>query len=213
MGFSAALPGGAISGADAVPRAPGGAGGAAATRARRFRWAAGRARSLRRALRRCGAARCASPARAWGAFSGRRVVWWELSVAPGRTARGGGGFWERWAAPRVFYAVSLSSRPVAVVWRPDRSVARRRRAFHRAALGALPSALLSGTLAIGTGCVLRVDLDLTGLQRLRRRKEPLQLKRCRALSSAHDIHILLHLSTAPQPWRAPSSCLPAPPRR
>ena len=89
---SAALPGGAISGADAVPRGPGGAGGAAATRARRFRWAAGRARSLRRALRRCGAARCASPARAWGVFSGLRVVWGELSVAPGRTARGGGGF-------------------------------------------------------------------------------------------------------------------------
>ena len=46
--------------------------------------------------------------------------------------------------------------------------------------------LLSVILALASGCALRVDLDLTGLQRLRRRKEPLQLKRCRALSSAHD---------------------------
>ena len=75
--------------------------------------------------------RCASHlARAWGAFSGRRVVWGELSVAPVRTARGGGGRSERWAAPKVFIVVSLSSRPVAVVSRPDWSVVRARRAFH-----------------------------------------------------------------------------------
>jgi len=147
MGFSAALWGGAISGADAVPRAPGGAGGAAATRARRFRWVAGRARSLRRALRRCGAADAPLPARAWGVFSGRRVVWRELSVAPGRTARGGGGFSERWAAPMVFLWFLCPIRPIAVVARPDGSVARRKRAFRASrALGLGLGTLLSGNL-------------------------------------------------------------------
>jgi len=78
-----------------------------------------------------------SLARAWGAFSGSRVVRGELSVAPGRTAGGGGGCSEWWAAPKVFMRV-LAGRPVAVVPRPDRSLARpRRRAFHRAARGAL----------------------------------------------------------------------------
>ena len=47
--------------------------------------------------------RCASlTSESVGAFSGLRVVWGELSVAPGRTARGGGGWSERWAAPRFF---------------------------------------------------------------------------------------------------------------
>ena len=43
-----------------------------------------------------------SLARAWGVFSGWRGRRRELSVAPGRTAGGGGGSSERWAAPRFF---------------------------------------------------------------------------------------------------------------
>ena len=129
----------------------------------------------------------ASQARAWGAFSGLRVVWGELSVAPGGTARGGGGSSERWAAQGFLCGFFVQS--------PGRSrtAARRVRGkletcVSRAlAASALSLAiLLSVILALASGCALRVDLDLTGLQRLRRRKEPLQLKRCRALSSAHD---------------------------
>ena len=45
-----------------------------------------------------------------GVFSGRRVVWWDVSVVPGDVLAGGGGCSERWAAPKVFYVVSC---PVA----------------------------------------------------------------------------------------------------
>ena len=147
--------------------------------------------------------RCASPARAWGVFSGRRVVWWELSVVPGDVLAGGGGSSDWWAAPSVFYVVSFVQSPGR-----SRTAARRVR-------GAAEACVSSRRLRVGFSfscslalwplafwLTLPLDLDLTCLQRRRYHKEHLQLKRCRALSSAHDndFHILLQqLSSAPQP--------------
>ncbi len=69
----------------------------------------------------------------------------------------------------------------------------------RGGLGLCHFALWTWQLA--PGCALPLDLDLNRSQQLRRRREPLELKRCRALSSAHDIHTSLQPSTAPKPWR------------
>ena len=64
-----------------------------------------------------------SSSESWGVFSGRRVVWWELSVVPGDVLAGGGGCADWWAAPSVFYVVSCpvarsqSYRGLAEPWR------------------------------------------------------------------------------------------------
>ena len=57
------------------------------------------------------------------------------------------------------------------------------------AASALSFAIFALTLALALGCALPLDLDLNWSQQLRRRREPLKLKRCRALSSAHDNHL------------------------
>ena len=62
---------------------------------------------------------------------------------------GGGGRSERWAAPWVFYAVSLSGRLVAAVSRPDGSV-RRKRAFRRGG----PSLRAAWLSALAIWCAL-----------------------------------------------------------
>jgi hypothetical protein len=175
-------------------------------RARRFRHSTRRLRATRAQRRRRGAADAPLQREVFSGLRGRRR---ELSGAPGRTAGGGGGSSEWWAAPRFFMwflcpvAQSQPYRGPTEPWRGG-SV------LHFARLTASPlsfAILLSGTLALALGCALPLDLDLYRLRQLRRRKEPIQLKRCRALSSAHDIHTSLQLSSA-KPWRGrdPSSC-------
>ena len=128
-------------------------------------------------------------ARAWGCFrdcvgAAGSSPWRRDALLAGAAVVRSGGL------PPRFLGLSLSSRPVALVSRPDRSVARPRRAFRASRGLALSFAiLLSGTLALALSCALPLDLDLNRLQRLRYHKEPLQLKRCRALSSAHDNHL------------------------
>ena len=107
-------------------------------RARRFRRAARRLRSTRTQRRRRGAADAPLPSESVGGVFG--MAW-----APPGALRGAGA--HCWRGRRFFglvgcplgilYIISLSSRPVAVVSRPDRSVARPRRAFHCAARGGL----------------------------------------------------------------------------
>ena len=126
-----------------------------------------------------------------GVFSGRRVVWWELSVVPGDVLAGGGGCSERWAAPRFFrwFFVQSPGRS-RIAARPVRGAAE---ACVSRALAASPLSFAIFALwhlGMALGCALPLDLDLNRLRQLRRRKEPVQLKRCRALSSAHDIHTL-----------------------
>jgi hypothetical protein len=185
--FPCVSAGGALVPARAAPNARGGA-PAVRGRACASVSAGGAAFSLAaRTAEEAWRCRCASHTRAWGAFSGLRGRRRELSVAPGRTAGGGGGFSERWAAPKgFFYVVSVQSpgrsRTAA---RPVRGEGEACVSSRGAGGLSLPCCSLA-LLALAYACGLRVDLDLTGLQQLRRRGEALLLKRCRALSSAHD---------------------------
>ena len=175
-GFSAALPGRVISGAGGPARFPRGGGGAGArvrvgfdglrgACARRGHSGDGVALQMRLSSESVGGV--------FGTACG-------VVGAVGRARRRPGGGRRLFGAvgcPKVFYVVSLSSRPVAVVSRPDRAVVRARRAFRASRGLALAFAIFAlCTLALALGCALPLDLDLDRLQRLRHHKEPLLAK-------------------------------------
>jgi len=171
-------------------------------RARRFRRAARRLRSTRTQRRRRGAADAPLQREHGGCF--RDGVWCggscrscpETSWRGAAVVRSGG-------LPQGFLCGFFVQSPGR-----SRTAARRVRGAAEACVSSrrlrvglsLPCSLALWPLAFWL--TLPLDLDLTCLQRRRYHKEHLQLKRCRALSSAHDndFHILLQqICSAPQP--------------